>query len=43
MMEICAARFESFGSAGQADKINALSLDVMSQKYASGELDAKVK
>ena len=43
MSEICVARFEAFGTAGYADKINASSLDVMSQRYAAGELDAKVK
>ncbi len=43
MMEICKARYESFGSAGNASKINATSLDIMSQRYAAGELDPKVK
>jgi fructose-bisphosphate aldolase class II len=43
MSDICAARFESFGSAGQASKIKVSSLDTMSQRYASGELDAQVK
>jgi len=43
MTEICAARFEAFGSAGQADKITISSLDRMSQRYLSGELDANVK
>jgi fructose-bisphosphate aldolase class II len=43
MSEICVARFEAFGTAGYADKITASSLDVMSQRYAAGELDAKVK
>jgi fructose-bisphosphate aldolase class II len=42
MAEICKARYEAFGSAGHADKINAISLDKMSQRYASGELDPKV-
>ncbi len=43
MSDICADRFEAFGSAGQADKISVSSLDEMSQKYLSGELDANVK
>jgi fructose-bisphosphate aldolase class II len=43
MSEICSARFEAFGAAGNADKITATSLDVMSQRYAAGDLDAKVK
>jgi len=42
MKEICKARFEAFGSAGNADKIKVISLDVMSQRYSSGELDAKI-
>ena len=42
MRDIVSARFESFGSAGQADKIKVSSLDKMSQRYASGELDAKI-
>ena len=43
MMEICKARYESFGSAGNASKLRATSLDVMSQRYAAGELDPNVK
>jgi fructose-bisphosphate aldolase class II len=41
--DICAARFEAFGSAGNADKIKVSSLDTMSQRYLSGELDAQIK
>ncbi len=43
MSDICADRFEAFGSAGNADKIKVSSLDTMSQRYSSGELDAQVK
>ncbi len=43
MSDICAARFESFGSAGNASKIKVSSLDNISQKYAAGELDAQIK
>ncbi|SHN91071.1 Fructose-bisphosphate aldolase class II [Bathymodiolus heckerae thiotrophic gill symbiont] len=43
MSDIVAARFEAFGAAGQADKIKISSLDTMSQRYASGELDAQIK
>ncbi|ABL01867.1 fructose-bisphosphate aldolase [Candidatus Ruthia magnifica str. Cm (Calyptogena magnifica)] len=43
MSDICAARFEAFGSAGNADKITVSSLDTMSQRYLSGELDVQVK
>ncbi len=43
MSDICVDRFEVFGSAGNADKIKVSSLDTMSQRYSSGELDAQVK
>ncbi|MBD3669474.1 MAG: fructose-bisphosphate aldolase class II [Gammaproteobacteria bacterium] len=42
MKDICKARYESFGCAGHAEKIKAVDLDSMSQRYASGELDPKV-
>jgi len=42
MTEICKNRYEAFGSAGQASKIKVMSLEVMFEKYAAGELDAKV-
>ncbi|PXF29020.1 fructose-1,6-bisphosphate aldolase [Pokkaliibacter plantistimulans] len=42
MRDICIARYEAFGTAGQADKIKVISLDAMSVAYAKGELDAKV-
>ena len=42
MMEICKARYEAFGCAGHASKIKPASLEVMFQRYASGELDQKV-
>ncbi|MCL4122135.1 UNVERIFIED_CONTAM: hypothetical protein GTU68_014206 [Idotea baltica] len=43
MSEICAARYEAFGSAGQASKINATSLETMFGLYEKGELDPVVK
>ena len=43
MKEICKARYEAFGSAGQAGKIKPISLDNMSIRYAKGELKAIVK
>jgi len=43
MKDICVARYEAFGTAGHASKINALSLDAMYERYASGELTAKVR
>ncbi len=42
MYEICKARYESFGTAGQADKIKALSLEAMTKRYATGELRPRV-
>jgi len=42
MSEICKARYEAFGTAGNASKITALSLDVMTDRYKKGELDPKV-
>jgi len=42
MTEICKARYEAFGTAGNASKIKAMSLDDMTQRYASGELDPTV-
>jgi len=42
MTDICKNRYEAFGSAGQAGKIKVMSLEVMFEKYAAGELDAKV-
>lgn len=43
MKEICLARYEAFGTAGQASKIKPISLDGMFERYENGELDAKVK
>ena len=43
MMGICKARYEAFGSAGNADKIGKIySLDQMSQTYTAGDLDQKI-
>ena len=42
MTEICKARYEAFGTAGNADKINELSLEVMFAEYDSGALDPQV-
>ncbi|MEW6314034.1 MAG: class II fructose-bisphosphate aldolase [Pseudomonadota bacterium] len=43
MKDICKARYEAFGSAGQASKIKPIALDAMATKYAKGELQAIVK
>ena len=42
MRDIAAARFEAFGTAGNAAKIKVLSLDAMTERYISGELDAQI-
>lgn len=42
MYEICKARYEAFGCAGQASKIKPISLEEMFKRYERGELDAKV-
>ncbi len=42
MRDICIARYEAFGTAGHASKIKPISLESMYQRYASGELAAKV-
>ncbi|CAH1386527.1 class II fructose-bisphosphate aldolase [Candidatus Nitrotoga sp. M5] len=43
MKEICKARYEAFGSAGQASKVKPISLDAMANRYTKGELKAIVK
>lgn len=42
MADICVARYEAFGTAGNASKIKPVSLEVMFQRYASGDLDPKI-
>ena len=43
MRDICLARYEAFGTAGQASKIQALSLERMHIRYESGELEQNVR
>jgi len=43
MSEVAQSRFEAFGSAGQASKINPVSLETMYMDYEEGKLDPKVK
>ncbi len=43
MRDICIARYEAFGTAGNASKIKPVSLEKMYQRYASGELYANIK
>jgi fructose-bisphosphate aldolase class II len=42
MKGICKARYEAFGTAGNASKITPLSLEAMTNRYAKGELEPKV-
>lgn len=42
MIEICKARYEAFGTAGQASKIKPVSLEKMAEKYLKGELDPRI-
>lgn len=43
MTDICLARYEAFGTAGQADKITKIyNFEEMTQRYAKGELDPRV-
>jgi len=42
MKQICKDRYEAFGTAGNASKIQPLSLEAMTGRYASGELDPKI-
>jgi len=42
MKDICLARYQAFGTAGQASKIKPLSLEAMFKRYEKGELDPKV-
>ena len=43
MQAICQARFEAFGSAGQASKIRPISLEEMYKRYESGSLKQNVR
>ena len=42
MRDVCIARYEAFGTAGNASKIKPISLDDMFERYARGERDPKV-
>ncbi|MBZ9567302.1 MULTISPECIES: class II fructose-bisphosphate aldolase [Modicisalibacter] len=42
MRDVCVARFEAFGTAGNASKIKPLGLEAMFERYARGELDPRV-
>jgi fructose-bisphosphate aldolase class II len=42
MRDVCIARYEAFGTAGNASKIKPISLEKMFERYVKGELNAKV-
>ncbi len=42
MRAVCIVRYEAFGTAGNASQIKPISLENMFQRYAKGELNAKV-
>ncbi len=42
MKEICKARYEAFGTAGQAAKIKPLSVEKMAERYVKGELQPRI-
>ena len=42
MRDVCIARYEAFGIAGNASKIKPICLDDMFERYARGELDPKI-
>jgi fructose-bisphosphate aldolase class II len=43
MTGICTARYEAFGTAGNASKIRVIDLESMGNRYAKGELAPKVQ
>ena len=43
MRDLCIARYEAFGTAGNASKIKSISLEAMFERYERGELAPKIK
>lgn len=43
MRDICRARYEAFGAAGQAAKIKIISLDKMAGLYKAGQLEPRIE
>jgi fructose-bisphosphate aldolase class II len=39
LKELCKARFDAFGTAGQASRITPIPLPAMAKQYAAGSLD----
>ena len=42
MKDLVVARYEAFGTAGNASKIKAVGLDSMTSRYDAGELDPRI-
>jgi fructose-bisphosphate aldolase class II len=42
MKEICKARYEAFGTAGNGSKIKPITLETMFARYKAGELDPRI-
>ena len=42
MKDIAVARYDAFGTAGNAWRIKPMSLDDMAERYARGKLDPKI-
>lgn len=42
LRDLCRARFEQFGTAGNASRIRVVPLDEMARRYASGQLDPQI-
>ncbi len=42
MRDICIARYEAFGTAGNGPQIKVINLEEMTARYTSGELDPKI-
>lgn len=43
MRDICIARYESFGTAGNADKLKVVSLEDMAERYVKGDYEPEVR
>jgi fructose-bisphosphate aldolase class II len=41
MASVCRARFEAFGTAGQASRIKPIPMADMAKRYSSGALDPR--
>jgi fructose-bisphosphate aldolase class II len=42
LSDLCRARFEQFGAAGNASRIKVIPLDEMARRYAAGKLDPQI-